>query len=276
MIKDDPQRKYMRWILLPLVIDICLFSLLVLSQFFSSHHQTLSPFFLVLLIFDIILLSSVIILFVYARRRTDKHRERAMKGDTSLLAREQPVPDASAVPAPVSIRLNMRWQPLAAFFVILAIFFFIIVIIIPPLTGSVQTLTYISMGIIFGIMLLGLVVGFIVLYVQLKSTPYYAIMISQEGLTTYYTGRVRTVYWHEARVFAITGGRKSGGVQTYELASRQTVARWVFLPRRTWSFYKTEVPYEQYEQQMRALLSYIAARTGLPLYDLRNRPAKKD
>lgn len=273
MIKDDPQRKQMHLSLLALILDIAIFCLLLLEQIFSPKHPGLTLFLLITMIFSVGLLSFAIISRTYLWRRLDKRRERVMQGDTSLLAHEQPVPDAFAVPVPAYIHLRSRWQIIAVFFGIIALVILIAFFIIPPLTGNTQTLTYIMLGAIFGITLLALAVGFIITYIQLKSNSYYAIEISPEGLTTYYNGKVRTVYWYEARVFAIISGKK-GRLPTYELASTRTVARWIQLPHRSWYFYKTEVPYEQYKQQMSALLGYIAARTNLPLYDLRERPAK--
>lgn len=274
MIKDDPQRKQIYLALLALGILIVSFGLNILGANYSSKHLGLTFFLLITMIFSVGILAFAIILRTYLWRRLDKRRTRAMQGDASLLAREQPVPNAFAVPVPVSINLGSKWQSIAVFYGIIALAILIAFFIIPPLTGGTQLFTYITLGFIFGVALLALAVGFIITYIQQKTNSYYAIEILPEGLTTYYNGNVRTVYWHEAQVFALTGGRKPGSLLTYELSSTRTVTRWIYLPRKTWYFYKTEVPYEQYEQQIRALLSHIAARTHLPLYDLRERPAK--
>jgi hypothetical protein len=56
----------------------------------------------------------------------------------------------------------------------------------------------------------------------------------------------------------------------YELSNPQIVARWMWLPRQMYPFYplEPELPYEEYNRQMQALLEYIEAKTHLPLYDL--------
>jgi hypothetical protein len=54
------------------------------------------------------------------------------------------------------------------------------------------------------------------------------------------------------------------------LSSGKSAIRWTRLARTRW--YSVLVPTisdEEYQRQVDALLSYIAARTGLPLLDLR-------
>src|SRR5262249_36848797 len=58
----------------------------------------------------------------------------------------------------------------------------------------------------------------------------------------------------------------------YELSSAHDVVRWAWMRqnnRRVIFFAQPTVSAEEYERQMQALLSLIAAKTGLPLYDLR-------
>ena len=78
--------------------------------------------------------------------------------------------------------------------------------------------------------------------------------------------------WSEARLFAIRGADKLGSpALEYELASATKVLTWRHLrhSRRWWSFYKPPLSFEEYEQQMAHLLEFIAAKTNLPLYDVR-------
>jgi hypothetical protein len=50
------------------------------------------------------------------------------------------------------------------------------------------------------------------------------------------------------------------------------IVSWHYLqqPRRwTWLLLRASLPYDEYNRMVDALNSYVVARTGLPLYDLR-------
>lgn len=87
--------------------------------------------------------------------------------------------------------------------------------------------------------------------------------------------KVHSVSWEEAQLFAIDG--VSGSMKyphpiVYELSSMHDVVRWVWMRRsnrRVIFISQPTVSVEEYKRQMQALLSLIAARTGLSLYDLR-------
>jgi hypothetical protein len=77
------------------------------------------------------------------------------------------------------------------------------------------------------------------------------------------------VPWEEARLFAITRGRHA--TVSFELASAQARAPWIWVRPGTFSarLFKPTLPQYEYDRQMEALLALVAAKTGLPLYDLR-------
>lgn len=80
--------------------------------------------------------------------------------------------------------------------------------------------------------------------------------------------------WREARLFAIRSGLPGTPATRYELSSPSTVVTFGRArPTRWWALYHPVLPWEEYEAQMDALLDFIAAKTGLPLYDVRGRPA---
>jgi hypothetical protein len=55
----------------------------------------------------------------------------------------------------------------------------------------------------------------------------------------------------------------------YELASAKRIIHWRGIPSSAPMLIHQKVSFETYRQQMQALLCVIAAKTGLPLYDLR-------
>lgn len=99
------------------------------------------------------------------------------------------------------------------------------------------------------------------------------IFVTDSGIShgnLYSYSRYPIMRWDEMRVFTIIGSNKRGRVQVYELANPEKVLRFICLPRRSlFSSYKPTVSYDEYDQQIQALLNLIAAKTGLPLYDLR-------
>jgi hypothetical protein len=79
----------------------------------------------------------------------------------------------------------------------------------------------------------------------------------------------QAVPWEDAWLFAITRGRHA--TLNYEVASSLASVPWTWVRPGTISAYLFEptVPQYEYDLQMEALLGLIAAKTGLPLNDLR-------
>lgn len=96
------------------------------------------------------------------------------------------------------------------------------------------------------------------------------IQASESGLAREKLGITATTPWANARLFAIVHCDRHGRPDTFELATPSGVMRWRWLrpDGRFWRAYNPELPWPDYDQRMRTLLSLIAAKTGLPLYDL--------
>jgi hypothetical protein len=93
--------------------------------------------------------------------------------------------------------------------------------------------------------------------------------VTHDHLTLRVGGTKYTVPWEEAWLFAITRGRRA--TLSYELASSEASVPWAWVRPGTFSAYLFEptIPQYEYDYQMEALLGLIAARTDLPLCDLR-------
>jgi hypothetical protein len=236
-----------------------------------------------------IIWTGLAILYVFSVRtwkRFDIRRQAAAQGDTSLLATEQPMPDAQAVSLPLTIRMrsNRRLQiaVTVTLFLSLLLPFFIGFIFglqthaaHPTHPVHMQPL-FIIMGIwaLITLVLVGIV--YAILYIkgreQVTLTDY-GIMIS--GVTP----RMQSISWNEARLFAIVN---SSNLKRFnerqplmlEVAGEYNLVRWTWLRPKSFrsGFAVPMLPPEEYEQQMRGVLSVIAAKTGLPLYDLRKKP----
>jgi len=84
--------------------------------------------------------------------------------------------------------------------------------------------------------------------------------VTDDGLRVRKWGVTRAIRWSDARLFAATS--ENG----YELSGSGSIVRW-------WVSQDAEtaaanIPFPDYRRHMDGLLLLIAARTGLPLYDL--------
>jgi hypothetical protein len=270
MIKDDPQRKIMNRALIG--VGLVVFVLIVqgLIQYISQAHHAFPGFLIIALVCYIVLLIFCVILLTHVWGRVDKRRQRAIQGDRSLLAQEQPIPNQQALLLPATMRLRIKKRFILNLFVVPILIVLLIFAVITFINSNDRPFMLIFFGILFGIILLSFIVTFVVLSIQLKTRLIYGIEVTQEGLTTYFSGNPRTIRWNEAQLFAITGADKPRRPQMYELANSLTVARWIIPPRNTFYYsLEPELPYEEYVRQMHALLELIEAKTHLPLYDLR-------
>lgn len=99
------------------------------------------------------------------------------------------------------------------------------------------------------------------------------IEVTEQGVRVRYGGQKSFVGWEEVRLFAVYntwGVPRWGSSLSYELSSATAIARWNWIRHPNFfSMSAAGVPPGEYQQQMYALNELIAARTGLPLFDLR-------
>jgi hypothetical protein len=101
------------------------------------------------------------------------------------------------------------------------------------------------------------------------ATPY--LWADAEGLSLSTKGRIN---WRDARIFARVGSyRCDPRLAYYELVNdKQTLTFAVALkPPSRFALVKLITSFEEYEREAQQLLGMIAAKTGLPLVDLRSR-----
>ncbi len=113
MIKNDPQRMAIRRsarIFIALGIFLIALSVLFVVLPSSSGQRFTYPLFYFLLILLFVVPFALVSVHL---RKVDRRRALALQGDTSLLAAEQPVPNANALPLPINIELRpaTRYYP---------------------------------------------------------------------------------------------------------------------------------------------------------------------
>lgn len=211
--------------------------------------------------------------------RLARLRENVLRGGSASLAREQPVPNANALPIPATIELNNSRGTALFISIVIALLFVLFAIGVlaglsssrnhsstntsSPNLGSTFTLLLILSAMIVLILLVALVL----IFWQMRQQRLRRIVIDEQGLSSTYHGITSSIRWTDARLFAIISPDKPTAIKFYELSNATTVVHWANLPARTLFGQGMNEHNARYRSNIQALLSVIVARTGLPLYD---------
>jgi len=227
--------------------------------------------------FAIVLYALLPIIYAFQERywkRIEQRRFAAARGEYTLLAIEQPWPqEAPMLLSPVIVLRRSRefflllTALLSALALLMALYFTGALIIYNDLSlfSSNPFLVFFVLFLLFALIPLAVV------FAQRSSGQ--EITVTEGGVTVHDNHQTHTVLWQEARLFAMyntLGAQKSGAAVTYELSSARDIVRWTWVLRKTyWVGLEPTISHDEYNWQMRALLSLVAAKTGLLLYDLR-------
>ena len=198
-------------------------------------------------------------------KRIEPRRLAAAQGDPALLAEEQPTPDAAALALPATFQLSMSKAQLVG------------LAALPELVVVVYSIYgWLIIGIPFWLSLLLLTVLVLLVVAAVFATSRQVLEVTEVGVRLraspgVFRGIVR---WNEAQLFAVyntPGVLRSGTMLTYELSSASSIVRWTHIlrPNALGLHRDPGMPLAEHTQAMKALCQLIAARTGLPLYDLR-------
>ena len=193
--------------------------------------------------------------------RLEWRRQAAARGigADNFLANEQPSSRTVPLSLPVIIGMRAKWP--------MKLFAWACVAPLIAVTAS-EAADHGVWDVRFFSALLG-VIGTVVFFMPIH-TGERQIEVTDDQLTVR-VGRLEeeTVPWEEARLFAITRGTHA--TLSYELSSSEARVPWIWVRPDTFSarLFEPTIPQYEYDRQMEALLALIAAKTGLPLYDLR-------
>ena len=226
----------------------------------------------------LLVLGGIGTLVSWLRWRQINRRRQAAASDVhsgALLAAVQPFPDEAALPLPaVIVHKRSRLRELALFVVLWLGVSGVITLMDAFLFRGVGWAGFFA-EIRTNLLSFGgaSAVGWLV---SLLHSPYTQLEIYAGRLVLSAPTKKKTVRWDEARLFAVRGPRTAfSKATTYELASAKEVVTWKPLRRlHWWSIERPIVPFEEYQRQVEALLLLIAARTHLPLYDVRQPPVE--
>ncbi len=196
-------------------------------------------------------------------------REIAVTQGQAMAPLARPQPDSvseTTIAAPIVISLRQDWRYMTFFAVILlATFAFFGGVFLSA--GSEE---YWKSGIAL-FSLLSSLVAMIALFGVLMYLLRQELIASETGISLKQGFSTTIIPWSEARLFAVTGTyTPAPDLIRYSLdGSSATIRWWLYTKPPSWMMPKPVTSFEEYDQQMRALLSLVAAKTGLPLLDLR-------
>ena len=275
MKRNDPYTRIQRQQLWTVGIIILLLSLVAIFAVSNPRNDLfLKVIFLVPYI--ILLIVEVFAIFRYRLniKRLDQRRERALQGDKSLLAREQPLADPHILPLPTTIQLD-RPRRVVVFLGFVIAFVIFIPFVIGVVIGLGQShhspgngALLLTLLIILGGAVVALLVALVIIFFLTRSQLISTIVVDERGLSSTYRGKTSTINWSDARLFAVLNPEKPSTMRFYELSNEHTVVQWVNMPARTLFQRRENMMHAEYRRKVQALLSFIVARTGLPLYDL--------
>jgi hypothetical protein len=275
MKRNDPYTRIYRQQLSTLSITIPLMTLVAIFEIFNPRNDLFGKV-IFLVLYVMLLIVGVFAIFRYRSnlKRLDQRRERALQGDRSLLAGEQPLADPNLLPLPTTIKLD---QPRRAVVFLGSVIAF--AVFIPFVVGIVIGLgrSHHSLGnhawlltvlIILGGAVVALLVALVLIFFLMRSQLIFTIVVDEQGLSSTYQGITSSINWLDVRLLAVLNPEKPSAMRFYELSNEHTVVRWVNMPTRPLFGRGENRVYIEYRRKVQALLAFIVARTGLPLYDL--------
>ncbi len=275
MKRNDPYTRIQRQQLSSMGILILLLTVVAIFEAFNPRNDLFAKvIFLVPYVMLLIVGAFAIFRYRLNLKRLDQRRERALQGDRSLLAREQPLADPTMLPLPTTIKLDQSRRAVVFLGLVIAFVVFIsfVIGIVAGSSQSHHSLSHdallLTVLIILGGAMVALLVALVLIFFLMRRQLIFTIIVDERGLSSTYQGITSSITWSDARLFAVLNPEKPSMMRFYELSNEHTVVRWVNMPARLLFRRGETMVYIEYRRNVQALLAFIVARTGLPLYDL--------
>jgi len=183
-----------------------------------------------------------------------------MMGRKAILKSEQPIPDPNdlSIPATITLDVDRRFKTLVYICVAICMVGMIVTDFLVT-DGQFWRPQYI-------LATLSMFATFIYGAKRLTSKPYFTI--TEDAVESSVMGVTRSIGWDDIAVFCTHANKKNGEPESIELsnASTKVIILW---PHPGMRRYYPAISYADYDRQMEALLSLIAAKTDLLLVDVR-------
>jgi len=212
----------------------------------------------------------IMILVMYLLKRVDKRRALAIQGNPNMLSLEQPIPNETALPLPTTIKLHLRMSFFLLPFGLAFLTILIGLLIFAAFSLAHGHFSLLGFSIIIGIFLVTFLFMLGTLSFSLRSRMFYQVDVNEQGITVRHNKITTHMDWNAASLFAVNAVKKPRRPRVYELSNSDTIARWIWIPPNITFFYplRPTLPFGEYNEQMRALADFVAAKTHLPLYDI--------
>ena len=183
-------------------------------------------------------------------------------------AQPQPSLQAVHIELLLAVRTRLNWRWLVVFLPGIWIAF---ALLWHGAFGARNTVADTIVGILGFCLAFGVTLAFVI-RPRFNIQPRTNITATDQYLLVSFGGTNLTVQWNEARLFSVIGKREERPmVLRYALEGNGVTAEWWMYtrPPRWFDVARLGMPYEEYDQHMREILSVVSAKTGLPLLDLR-------
>jgi hypothetical protein len=285
-IPPDPrvvQYQHFRWIYWLNPVWMILYAFIQFAAHgFNVAALPLWDIFLCLFMLLSVLLWVIVLPYQHRRfRRLALRRQAALRGDTSLLADPQPVPDAFALPLPFNINAlpHTSTRAMVALGIIFGVVIAIMTATIGFLIASSQaghtSALHVSILALVTIVVIAAVIAVLLVVFVRQSMTSQKITFTEHGIVQIgSSSQVQSISWRDVQLFtydtpaAMIQITRQQQPLTFQIASANEIIQWYWVRGNT----RPKPPFgntrAEYDQQMQRLLSLITARTGLPLYDL--------
>jgi hypothetical protein len=274
-LKENPLFRFYKltriisFVCIPLWILCIILYVALRREFPHMVSNNLTP------LLNIPLIAAITLFFSFGRssrywKELELRRQKAVSGDRSLLAQEQPRQEDVALPLVVTISVGKTylWAISLVFLGIAAIATgYGLFLRFKPSDSDPTTSFFLWTGV--GILVIGL---FYILLIGRMGRR--RIEATEENLTLS-VGRLRTtIAWTDVHLFALYNAVLSGKAGAmYEVSSGEAIIQWIWIQHSSakYGYAPSGSPAQiaEYNQKMQALLSVITDKTHMPLYDLR-------
>ncbi len=178
----------------------------------------------------------------------------------------QPRTSQAIMPTSITLKVHANWSYFALMFIICCFSFFELIFISTAFSFAHFQSNSPLLNVLVGLLILT-VIGTLWFFAIRNSRQ--SIEVTEEGVKGVVLGQETFLRWDEIKLFALSGP-KNQYTYNYEIVGAGRIIRWVRpLKKGLLIPVVPTVPFKEYDKQMQDVLSVIAMKTNLPLYDLR-------
>lgn len=264
-IDRQVRKGFLRALITPGILFVILILLFAFARSTNGVQNTN-----VLLIFTLLSLClGLFIIGLASLRRIRRANRQAENNEPGQLAAHQPIADEQALSLPTVLEVKASK---GKYILVHTGLYTLCDTIITLLAAAQQnTLSFDRFTTILLLALsIGLLLGMLNFFLLGKSLGQ-TLTVDEHGISVVNSQQNMYIDWRNARFFGLRQNHKPGTVGLYELSCDQAIVRWWWLrpTHSLFNFLQPTIPYDEYTRKMANLLSLIAAKTHLPLHEIK-------